>query len=206
MKKTQGSFFVLATVLAMLAAVAPVKAGALDIRLGAGLSTANPKSFESRVNSLSGSDLSAGSFDSYNADAVFHLPIVPIGVGVRYERSSQKQSGSGSEWDLDINNFSVLADWRILNNVVYLGPLVSMGYPWADLKLKNGGSSDSRRLNSKQISYSAGLEAGLRLGRFIVGAEAGYKSVRFKGNASSLDADVNLEGFYGKALVGMTFL
>ena len=196
--------------LALLSIGVPsVNAGILDLRVGAGLSAANPRGFENRVNNLSGTDLKAGNFDTFNADLIFHLPVLPMTLGVRYEQAAQNKSASSSEWKLNVNNLALLVDWRLINSKIYLGPIVSIGYPWADLKFNNGGSSESHHLNSQQLSYSGGLEAGVYLGPFLIGAEAGYKSIHLKrgtSSDSSVNANVNLDGFYGKALGGLTFL
>src|SRR5580658_7545392 len=109
----------------LLAGIPSVNAGILDLRVGAGLSAANPSAFDQRVNNLSGTDLSAGDFDTYNVDLIYHIPLIPITVGVRYEQAYQKQSSSSADWTLNVNNLALLADWRIINNVVYFGPLVS---------------------------------------------------------------------------------
>src|SRR4051812_26660213 len=79
----------------------PAKAGMLDLRAGLGLTAANPKGFENRVNSLSGQDLSADNFDTYNADVVLHLPVLPVTLGLRYQQARQKQSASSEKWDLN---------------------------------------------------------------------------------------------------------
>jgi len=199
------------TALSLLAIGYPsLNAGLIDLRVGAGLSAANPKGFENRVNNLSGTDLSAKSFDTYNADLIFHLPVIPMTLGVRYEQASQKKSGPSSDWKLDVNDLALLVDLRLINSKIYLGPIVSIGYPWADLKFNNSGSSESHHLNSQQLSYSGGAEAGVYLGPFLIGAEAGYKSIHLKGSGSSsgntVNANVDLDGFYGKALIGLTFI
>src|SRR4051812_4046349 len=82
----------LAIAVLALGACSVSRAGLLDLRFGIGLSAANPKGFEDRVNNLSGTDLSAGSFDTYNGDVVLRLPVVPVTVGLRYEDATQKQS------------------------------------------------------------------------------------------------------------------
>lgn len=187
----------------------PLRAGMLDLRVGAGLSAANPDAFEQRVKDVSGSTLRAKTFDTYNADVVFRFPGVPVTLGVRFEQANQKRNDAASEWKLNVNNLALLVDWRLINSAVYVGPIVSVGYPWANLKFHDGANRVDRRIHSNQISYSGGLEAGVYLGPLLIGAEAGYKSIRFKGDASagsSLNAHVDLDGVYGKALVGLTFL
>jgi hypothetical protein len=189
--------------------LASAQAGMLDLRVGAGLLAANPDQFEDRVNNISGHDLSSDTFDEYNADVIFHIPATPLTLGVRYEQGSQKQSDSGSDWKLNVNNLSLLVGVRLINSKFYLGPVVGIGYPWGNLDFHSGSSSEDHHLKSDQISYSGGLETGIYLGPFLIGAEAGYKSVRLKTDSSSssnsVNTNINMEGFYGKALVGLTF-
>ncbi len=128
-------------------------------------------------------------------------------MGLRQEWLNQKQSSGGNEWKLDASNISVLVDWRILNNVVYLGPIVGIGYPTAKVDFNSSSASTSDKIKSGQPSYSAGLEAGVKLGLFLVGAEAGYSSMTLDKHStdnSNLQTKVDLSGFYGKLMVGLS--
>lgn len=184
------------------------QAGLIEIRGGAGINTASPDAFEDEVNAASGADLDSDYFDNYFADVYVNFPALPIGVGLRHEWLNQSQSSNGNEWDLDATNVSVLVDWRILDNVVYLGPIVGIGYPSAEVDFKTGGVSFSDRIDSGKPSYSIGAEAGVKFAFFLLGAEAGYQSIKLDDfqTSSGNNADVDLSGFYGKVLVGVTFL
>lgn len=197
-----------AGVAAVLLVASSVNAAVLDMRVGAGISAADPKGFERRVNSLSGTDLSAKNFETFNADVIFHLPAVPFTLGARYEQAYQARSGSAADWKLNVNNLSVLTELRIIDSVFYAGPFVGVGFPWATLKYSDSASSVRHQLNCRQLSYFGGIGAGVYLGPFLVGGEAGYKSIRLKGGSSSgnsVNTNINLEGFYGKALAGVSF-
>lgn len=198
----------------LLAAVAYLgfgraQAGLLELRAGAGLNAANPDAFEDRVNAVSNQDLKSDNFDNFNADVFFDLPVLPLGVGVRHEWLSNKQSSNGESWKIKANNLSVLVDWRFLDTLVYVGPIVSVGYPWADVDFNGSADHVSSQIHSDQLSYSGGAELGVKLGGFIIGTEAGYQSLKFK-NVKSQNGNVNskidLSGFYGKVMVGITFL
>lgn len=194
-----------------LGAVSMAQAGLIEIRGGAGLTAADPDAFEERVNTVAGGGLSSDEFESFNADVFVNLPVLPIGFGLRHEWLNQDQTssagGTTSEWDLDIRNVSLLVDLRLIDTKLYLGPIVSLGYPWAELDFRSGGTNVSDNLDADKISYSLGVEAGVNLGRFLVGAEAGYQSLELKKSDSpALQANVDLSGFYGKVLVGLTFL
>jgi hypothetical protein len=204
--KTLTKMFMGAAIVSM--GISSVHARLIDLRIGAGLSAVDPSGFEDRVRTVSGNDLTADTFDTYNADIIFRFASFPMTLGVRYEEANQNKTASTSEWELDVNNLALLVDWRMINSAFYLGPIVSIGYPWADLDFTNNGTRESHRLDSDQLSYSGGLEAGVYFGPFLVGAETGYKSIRLKGSSSSgssVDTNVVLEGFYGKAMVGLTF-
>jgi hypothetical protein len=186
---------------------AAAQAGMLELRAGAGLTAADPDAFENKVNTVSNGGLNSDEIEFFNGDVFFDLPAVPIGVGARYEWANQKQSANNTEWDLDVNNLSLLVDWRIIDTLVYVGPIVTIGYPWADLKFTGGGSSSSNNIKGDQLSYGAGLEAGVKFSRFMVGAEAGYQSLELEAsNNSNTNAKIDLSGFYGKVLVGLVFL
>ena len=184
-----------------------VQAGLLELRGGVGLNAANPHSFEDRVNSISGQDLNSSTFDNYNADVFVNLPVVPTGVGLRKEWINQKESSGGDEWKLNAKNISVLVDWRIINTLVYLGPIVGIGYPSAKVDFNSKSTNTSDKIKSGEPSYSAGVEAGVKLGLFLVGAEAGYSSLTLNKHStdnSNLQTKVDLSGFYGKLMVGLS--
>ncbi len=181
--------------------------GILELRAGAGINSTDPDALEREVNAINSSSVKAEDFDNFHADVFFNLPVLPIGVGVRHEWLSQSDSSNGSNLDVDVNNLSLLVDWRIIDTLVYAGPIVSIGYPWGDVDFSSSGGNIAEQIDGDRMSYSGGLEAGVILGRFLVGAEAGYQSIKLKqkntGNGSS--ADIDLSGAYGKAMVGVTF-
>ena len=128
----------------------------------------------------------------------FNIPLFPIGVGLRQEWLNDSQGNGTDDWEIDVKNLSLLVDWRLLDNdLFYVGPNVGIGYPSGDLKISGGKSN----LDKSQISYSLAGEAGVKLGRFILAAEAGYSSLELEHDDSSTKVD--LSGFYGKAMVGI---
>ena len=180
----------------------------IELRAGVGLNAANPNAFQDRVKAISGSDLKANEFDNFNADLFLNLP-GPFGVGLRHEWINGDKSSNGSDWKLRAKNFSVLADWRLIDTVFYLGPIVSIGYPNANVKFNSGSIHSSNDVHSGQPSYGLGAEAGVKLAGFLVGAEAGYQSLKFNkvsGTNNNIDAKVDLSGFYGKVMIGLAFL
>ncbi len=185
------------------------QAGILELRAGAGMNAANPDAFEDRVNAVSNQDLKSDNFDNFNADIFINFPVLPLGVGVRHEWLNNKESSGGEDWKIKANNLAVLVDWRFIDTIVYVGPIVSVGYPWADVDFNGSADRVSDQIQSDQLSYSGGAELGVKFGGFIIGTEAGYQSLKFK-NVKSQNGNVNskldLSGFYGKVMLGITFL
>lgn len=185
----------------------PIHADLLEIRAGVGLNSANPDAFEDRVRSVSNQDLDSDNFENFNADVYFNLPVLPIGVGLRHEWLNNDESAGGNNWEIDANNLSVLVDWRILDNVVYLGPIVGIGYPWANVDFSGGADNINDQINGDQLSYFGGAEAGVKLGRFILGAEVGYSSIKLENTNSqnnNIESKIDLSGFYGKIMAGIS--
>jgi hypothetical protein len=193
----------------LLVAAAPfANAGILELRGGAGILSNNSHDFEDDVHAIDNNGISTNDFQTYNADLFVNLPALPIGFGVRQEWLNVSDDSNGDSLDLKTRNTSLLVDLRIIDTAFYIGPILAIGYPTADLDFHNGTGGFKQSLKGKRPSYSGGLEAGVILGNFLVGAEAGYQSIELqhKDNPSGVDANVDLNGFYGKALVGLTFL
>lgn len=195
MKKNLG-WFVLS--LAVFGGTAVRAESLLEIRGGAGIVASDPKAFNEAVKNDFGDGLDSGDFSNYNVDVFFNIPVLPIGVGIRQEWLNDSQGNGVDDWEIDVKNLSLLVDLRLLDNdLFYVGPIMAIGYPSGDLKISGGKSN----LDKSQISYSLAGEAGLKLGRFILAAEAGYSSLELEHEDSSTKVD--LSGFYGKAMVGI---
>jgi hypothetical protein len=181
----------------LFAALPAMADSLIEIRGGVGLVGTDPDEFNDQVKDEFGNGMDASTFDNYFVDAYLNIPVLPFGVGLRHEWLNDKASGGSNNWEMDVNNLTLLVDWRILDNWIYVGPIVGIGYPSGDLKYTGG--SDS--LDKDGLTYSLAGEAGFKLGRFIVGAEAGYSSMKLKTDDG--ETKVDLSGFYGKALVGI---
>jgi len=180
----------------------------IEIRGGIGLVSSSPDTFEDRVNAVGNSDVKLDKFDVYNVDVFFNLP-GPIGVGLRHEWLDADDDSNGNKLDLEAKNFSVLVDWRIIDTGFYVGPIVGIGYPDANVTIENAGSRSSDEIKSGEPSYSVGAELGFHLGSLLIGTEAGYQSLKLDevdGTNNNIDAKVDLSGFYGKVMVGFSFL
>lgn len=198
------TFFVL-TLLILCGASA--HAGILDIRGGVGRSSANVDDFDDQAKAANGNGVDANDFQTYNADIFINFPVVPIGVGIRHEWFNLNEGNGGSDLDLKATNLSLLVDLRIIDtDHFYIGPLVAIGHPSAKVDFKSGNVTMDKHINGNDVSYAGALEAGVYLGHFLIGAEAGYQNIEFEadnnqGNKAKFDAS----GFYGKVMAGLTF-
>lgn len=144
------------------------------------------------------------------ADAIVTLPIPLIpGVGLRYENMGLTASNSGLDFKAEYTRTALILNWRPLNNFIYLGPIFTYGLSHStSLKATEGGVSRVDFSSNSVSSYSAGLEAGVSLLGFTIGAEAGYLDMKWKdavdaaGNVAT--QDINMSGTYAKILLGIS--
>ena len=59
-------------------------------------------------------------------------------------------------------------------------------------------------IDGDDVSYAAALEAGVYLGFFLIGAEAGYQNIELETDTDTNKAKFDATGFYGKLMVGVT--
>ena len=182
--------------------------GILQIRGGAGVATADSNALDDRLKAAGQNGINANDFQTYNVDVFIDLPGSPIGFGVRQEWLNLNENSGASKAKLNASNTSALVDLRLLDTPsFYLGPIVGIGYPTSKVKFSNGTATVDKHVSGKP-SYNAGVEAGVYLGRFIIGAEAGYQQIRFNkagGSDNSLDGRVDAKGAYAKGMVGLAF-
>lgn len=144
------------------------------------------------------------------ADAILTLPLPLIpGVGIRYENMGLTASNGALDFKADYSRTALIINWRPLNNIIYLGPIFTYGLSHStNLTAKESGVTKADFSANSVTSYSAGLEAGVNLLGFTVGAEMGYIDFRWKdakdstGNAPS--QDINMSGTYAKILLGIS--
>jgi hypothetical protein len=143
------------------------------------------------------------------ADLIVTLPIPLIpGVGIRYENMGLTASNGGLDFKAEYTRTALILNWRPLNNFIYLGPIFTYGLSHSpSIKASEGGSTKADFSGGSVSSYSAGLEAGVSLLGFTVGAEAGYIDMKWKDAKDSLTSstqDVNMSGTYAKILLGIS--
>jgi len=198
-------FLVVAMCLFISIGVERLNADLLEVRVGAGLNFVDPDDFDKNFESTDAEDL-----ETYNVDLFVNIPISPINAGFRYETSAQDDSGSSGvndeKWELDVERFSILVDWRIIDTGIYVGPLASFGVHNGTLKINENGTSADLDLDPDSVSYTLAVEAGVRLKSWIIGGEFGYQNMKLENPSSSLfNVETDLSGGYAKVLVGYAF-
>jgi hypothetical protein len=183
----------------------PANANAfLELRGSYGLYQANP----SQINS-SFTYPKLDQMTGYSADAILSLIGMPFGVGVRYEDFEKKASNAAGGYDATYKRVSLLVNKRFIDTIGYIGLLGTVGVS-NDFKYAiNGGATGK----ATGISGSAGLEAGVKLGVLLVGAELGYMYAplsNLKSGGSDLlvgghTVKVDLSGAYARGTVGFAF-
>lgn len=141
------------------------------------------------------------------ADAIVSPPLFPIGFGIRYENMGVDASSNGIEFKANYTRTALLLNYRIVDTLLFLGPIFSYGVSHSgDIKAIQNGSETANFGSTKISSYSAGIEAGVKLIGFHVGAEVGYQDFRWNdavdktGNVAT--QDINMSGSYAKVLLG----
>lgn len=141
------------------------------------------------------------------ADLIVSPPLFPIGFGLRYENMGVDASTNGLEFKANYTRTAVLINYRLIDTLLFLGPVFTYGMSHSgNIKALTNGTETANFSSDKISSYSAGLEAGVKLIGFQVGVEAGYQDFRWKEahdkTNNLVDQDINMSGSYAKVLLG----
>lgn len=141
------------------------------------------------------------------ADAIISPPLFPFGFGIRYESMGVDASTSGIEFKANYSRTALLLNYRIIDTLLFLGPIFTYGISHSgDIKALQNDVETASFSSNKISSYSIGLEAGVKLIGFHLGAELGYQDFRWKDSVDSTgniaNQDINLSGSYAKVLLG----
>ncbi len=142
-------------------------------------------------------------------DAIFIVPVIGIGGGIRYENLGFNTSSGGLEYKSQATRTSVIVNWRLINTLMYLGPIATVGMSHTNNIKWTEGSSATDFSPDTTSSYSVGLEAGVHLLGFLVGAEAGYQNMKWnkvKDSTGTFTAtpDLDMSGSYMKVILGFS--
>lgn len=139
-----------------------------------------------------------------NLDALVELPMVPIGLGLRYEDMGfdTEAFGGGNVFESKVNRLSLLVNYRIIDLFAYFGLIGSVGFSnEAEIEITGAGVAKYKA----DLTTTVGVEGGFSFGLFMVGAELGYAMGTYKDDNNSGNPDLDLGGVYAKALVGVGF-
>lgn len=142
-------------------------------------------------------------------DALFIIPIVGLGGGIRYENLGFTASSNGLEYKSQITRTSLVVNYRIINTLMYLGPIATLGMSHSNnIKWSDSNTGISADLTPDSASsYTVGLEAGVSLLGFIIGAEAGYQNLKWNSlkdskNVITTTPNLDMSGTYAKIMFG----
>jgi hypothetical protein len=176
-----------------------------DLKLGYGTLASKPNilDFYGGASALPGAVPTVG----LTMDAIVTIPVVGLGAGLRTEDMKISYDSDVLGIENSFKRTSIIVNYRLLNTVVYLGPIFTLGVNHTNkLKLNTGGAALSEIKSDKVSSYSAGLEVGAGLLGLMAGAEVGYMSMKYKDATDTLNTssvhDLDMSGNYVKLFVG----
>ena len=164
-----------------------------EIRAGYGVQTPGDQDISATQN--------LSSMSGYNLDAIVEIPMVPVGLGLRYENMGFDFNQSGVPLESEMQRTSLLVNYRIIDLFLYFGAIGSVGLV-NNASVSSPGSATEYK---SSMTYSIGVEGGLSLGLMQVGAEVGYLGANFEEDTNFSAADLDLSGMYAKILVGVGF-
>ncbi len=191
----------------------------IELRAGYGLNMGSATNISDAYNSLCaggcGANLSGA--NGLAADLLISLPVLPFGFGLRYESLQSKSAVSqlSSNMNFSYQRLAALVNYRIIDTLMYLGPIASLGISDSASYTHSQSGTDTKLTAGSNSSYSIGLEGGLKLLTFTVGAEVGYAALtstnlRTSSNTtatiggSAID-NASIKGSYAKVMVGFGF-
>ena len=175
-------------ILAILFVLAPLSSQALfEVRAGYGNNTLDTDTWSAR-------DIDNGT--GFNIDAIFEPPIITdLGIGLRYESMTYEFDGFTSG-EIEMERLALLLNYKVIDLFLYLGFI-------GTFDISNDISGDPSGLEpDAKFMWTAGVEGGVNLGLISVGAEVGKLFGTIERNAGG---DQELDGLYGKVLVGFGF-
>ncbi len=163
----------------------------IELRAGYGIQTPAEDTYQA---------LTVDSMSGFNLDAIISPPPVPFGFGLRYESMGFDMTALGATLESDMKRLSLIINYRLIDLFAYLGFIGTIGFS-NDVSI----ASPAGNLEyDADFTTSIGVEGGVSLGLISIGAELGYMMADFEAK-NSVNSDLNLDGVYAKALVGVGF-
>lgn len=139
-------------------------------------------------------------------DAIATIPLVGLGGGLRMENMKISYDSSVLDITNELSRTSLIVNYRLINTLVYVGPIATYGLSHTNkISIGNAAGDLSKITSSKVSSYSAGLEAGVSIIGFMVGAEVGKMWMNYKDATDSISGtigDLDMSGNYAKLFIG----
>lgn len=148
-------------------------------------------------------------------DVMGRVPLMPVGLGVRHEMFSRKESNGVLNSEVDWKRTSILVNKRLIDTGIYLGPVATVSFA-SDFKYRSAnGSTRADFKTESTLTATAGVEAGFKMALLSAGIEAGYLyapmgNLRDSAGVEVVDGggskiNVDLSGTYVRATVGFGF-
>lgn len=164
----------------------------VELRAGYGITTPADDNYNgSTVKTMTG----------LNLDGIIELPMVPVGLGLRYESMGfDVEVPTVGTAEADMKRLSLLVNYRLIDLFTYVGFIGTIGF---------SNEIDSTILGTtveydSDMTFSIGAEAGVSLGLIMIGGELGYFMGNFE-SSNGANSDLDMSGIYAKAIVGVGF-
>lgn len=166
----------------------------IQIRASYGLNTVKPDQI--------GSYPTLSKLTGFSADLIVSPPLFPLAFGVRHEILGAEESNSFGKLSVDMTRTSGLVSFRLIDTLIFVGAIGTLGISHGgDQTLEVSGGGKTTADIDTSGSYSVGVEAGVKLVGFLVGAEVGYLGLEIGEGANKQ----KLDGAYTKVHVGLDF-
>ena len=193
-KQTKNTLAFSLIFLLSLMAYAPKVQALVQIRANYGLQTVSPDQV--------GSFPTLSKLTGFGGDLIISPPLFPLAFGIRHEIMKAEESNSDGKFNLDLTRTSGLVSFRLIDTLIFLGAIGTVGVSHSgDQTFEVIGVGTTTTKNDISGSYSVGVEGGLKLVGFLVGAEVGYMGLKIGGSG----AEQKLDGAYTKVHLGLDF-
>lgn len=203
--------FSLAAFVAAISLFASTSEALIEVKGGYSMHTTAPGG----LNNNFPSNPKVEQLQSISIDVMGNVPLMPVGLGVRYETLKRNETGTGVGSEVDWTRTSILVNKRLIDTLVYLGPIATFSVA-SDFKYRSttaGVRTDYK--SDSALNITAGIEAGAKLLLLRVGAEVGYLYApmgELKTSAGVPVTDANgskvtfdMSGPYARVVVGFGF-
>ena len=156
--------------LATVVSIAPSAHAVIELKGGYSLHTSSPGG----LNDQFAANPKITQLQSISFDAMGHVPLLPVGLGVRYETLKRNETADGFGSEVNWSRTSIIVNKRLIDTLVYLGPIATFSVA-SDFKYTSKtGNVSTRYKTESQLNATVGVEAGAKLSLLRVGAEVGY--------------------------------